>query len=328
MKALIIGYGSMGRRRIRLLQKLVDQVEIICVDSNPDRQKQADEMGFIVSGDLDTAIKEKPDLAFVCTSPGHHAEIILKLVNAGINVFTELNLVSNDYDDIIETAQNKNVTVFMSSTMLYNLQIQKIDELVKNTNKPVTYIYHIGQYLPDWHPWESYKDFFIGKKETNGVREILAIQLPWIINTFGKIELIDSNAQKCTNLEIDFNDSVICNFRHKNGSIGVFVADTVSRKATTSLEVIGEDLHIFWHGHNDDLQVYNIANNELQTISLYDNIEHRDGYADNIIENQYSDEIQDFLNAVNNGTKPRYSIEQDKYTLAIIDEIEGNNDNI
>ena len=33
MKALVIGYGSMGRRRIRLLRGLVENVDIVCVDS-------------------------------------------------------------------------------------------------------------------------------------------------------------------------------------------------------------------------------------------------------------------------------------------------------
>ncbi|MCR5289224.1 MAG: Gfo/Idh/MocA family oxidoreductase [Treponema sp.] len=323
MKTLIVGYGSMGRRRIRLLQNIVKDVEIICVDSNPERQMQAKEANIEAFSDLNVAINEKPDIAFVCTSPGHHAEIILALVNSRINVFTELNLLDNDYDKIISLAKEKDVTVFMSSTMLYNKQIQKIDEFVKSTKKPLTYIYHIGQYLPDWHPWESYKDFFIGRKETNGVREILAIQMPWIVNTFGKIKSLNSNAQRCSELDIDFNDSIVSNFVHENGNIGVFVADTVSRKATTSLEVIGEDLHLFWHGHNDDLQVYNPETKELETISMYNNVEHREGYADNIIENQYSDEIQDFIDAVYKKTTPKYSIEKDKYILKIIDEIEG-----
>lgn len=323
MKALIVGYGSMGRRRIRLLQKLVNDVEIITVDSNSERVKQAEEAGVKPFVDLQNALEEKPDIAFVCTSPGHHAEIIIKLLENNIHVFTELNLVDNDYDRIISTANEKNCVVFMSSTMLYNKMIGKIDEYVKKTTKPLTYIYHIGQYLTDWHPWESYKDFFIGKKETNGVREIFAIQLPWIINTFGKISSVTSNAQRCTGLDIEFNDSIIADMRHENGNIGVFLADTVSRKAVTSLEIIGEELHLFWHGHNDDLEVYDIEKKEVKKISVYDNVEHTDGYADNIIENQYSDEINDFLSAVFKGTESKYSIEKDKYTLSIIDQIEG-----
>ncbi len=323
MKALIVGYGSMGRRRIRLLKRLIDNIEIICVDNKPERLNQIKDADLKAYDDLNAAIDEKPDIAFVCTSPGHHAEMILTLIDAEINVFTELNLVDTYYDKIIETAKAKNVSVFMSSTMLYNKQIAQIDKFVKRTNKPVTYICHIGQYLPDWHPWESYKDFFIGKKETNGVREILAVQLPWIINTFGKITSVKVTAQKCTDLNIDFNDSLLINFMHENGNIGVFAADTVSRKAVTYLEIIGEDIHLFWHGHNDDLMVYDFKTKKMESVCAYENVEHTDGYADNIIENQYLDEIANFLNTVYKGTIPKYSIEKDKYTLSVIDAIEG-----
>ena len=134
---------------------------------------------------------------------------------------------------------------------------------------------------------------------------------------------MNSVSQRCTGLDIDFDDSSISCFTHENGNTGVFVADTVSRKAVTSLEVIGENIHIFWNGHNDDLKVYNIKTKELETVSMYESIEHCDGYADNIIENQYSDEIKDFLDAVYEGKTPRYSIEKDKYTLSVIDRIEG-----
>lgn len=323
MKALIVGYGSMGRRRIRLLCSLVKDIEILTVDSNPERIQQAKNDNVKAFSNLSDALAVEPDVAFVCTSPGHHAAIILELLQHGVHVFTELNLVSNDYGKITALAREKNKVVFMSSTMLYNKMIGKIQELVGQTTKPLTYIYHIGQYLPDWHPWESYKDFFIGWKETNGVREILAIQMPWLIETFGKIDSVNVQAQRCTGLEIDFNDSIIANMRHENGHIGVFTADTVSRKAITSLEIIGEELHLFWHGHNDDLEIYDYGEKCMKSITVYDQIEHREGYADNIIENQYTDEIADFLAAIREGTTSKYSIEKDAYTLSLIDKIEG-----
>ena len=188
MKVLVVGYGSMGKRRIRLLQRLIGDVHFVCVDRDPRRLEQARKAGHQGHENLGQAIDHLPDLAFVCTSPGHHAEIILQLVNARINVFTELNLVDKDYDSIMAKAEENKTTIFMSSTMLYDKRIMAIDKIVKKHKKPVTYIYHVGQYLPDWHPWESYKDFFIGKKETNGVREIYAIQMPWLIDTFGRAE--------------------------------------------------------------------------------------------------------------------------------------------
>lgn len=325
MKVLVAGYGSMGRRRIRLLRQIYPEIKIVCVDSNPERLEQIKNDGLEGYTDLKTAISKQPEIAFVCTSPEHHAEIILELVESGIHVFTELNLASTDYNKIIETAGKKGVIVFMSSTMLYDKRINYINEAVEKETQPLIYIYHVGQYLPDWHPWENYKDFFAGKKETNGVREIFAIQLPWIIDTFGPIESVSANGQKCTNMDIDYNDSIIASIKHKSGNIGVFIADIVSRKATTYLEVIGENIHIFWYGHNDDLFLFDMEEKRLKAVPIYDSIEHMEGYSDNIIENRYLDEIREFLRCVYKQGKPHYSLEKDAYTLSIIDRIEGMN---
>lgn len=319
---LVIGYGSMGRRRIRLAGELLSDVKYICVDNNEKRQIQARDDGHIAVSSLDKGLEFSPDAAFVCTSPGYHAEIILKLISAGVHVFTELNLTSDRYDLIEETAKKKGTVVFVSSTLIYKRQMEIFKAAVLEQNKPLTYIYHVGQYLPDWHPWESYKDFFIGKKETNGIREILAIQLPWIVDTFGKVKDIKVIKQNCTTLDIDFPDSVILNIVHENGCIGSFVADVTSRKAVTRLEIFGEDIHLFWDGHNDDLKTLNLETKELKDISVYAIEQHIEGYSDNIAEEPYKDEIKEFIGAIT-GKKVRYGLEQDTYVLSLIDKIEN-----
>ena len=324
MKVLVVGYGSMGRRRIRLYKQIDTDAKFICVDSNPERIKQIKEDGHTAYADLNEAVKEKPDYAFVSTSPLSHAAVIPILLQNKINTFTEINLSSKNYDEMIRLAKENDVKLFLSSTMIYKKQIQKIKEFVQKETQPLTYIYHIGQYLPDWHPWESYKDFFIGKKESNGCREIYAIQLPWIIDTFGEIERMSKVSQRSTKLEIDYDDSYITTFEHKNGSKGVFVVDVVSRVATTYLEIIGENLHITWDGSNDGLKIYNIAEKKIEKFIAYENLEHNDNYAANIVENTYLDEIKDFIRYVQNGTEPKWSIQKDYYVLNLIDKIEAN----
>ena len=318
---LIIGYGSMGRRRIRLVKELMPTVMFVCVDSKKDRQIQARNDGYIVVSSVEKGIEFSPDIAFVCTSPGHHAEIILQLLNAGIHVFTELNLTSDRYDEIKKAAEDNEVTIFVSSTLVYKRQMEKFTEIVDTQTKPLTYIYHVGQYLPDWHLWESYKDFFIGKVETNGIREILAIQLPWIIRAFGKIKQVNVLSQRCTDLDIEFPDTVILSILHENGHIGSFVIDVTSRKAVTRLEIIGEDIHVFWDGHNDDLYSLNLETKELEQDKVYDTENHIEGYSDNIAEEPYKDEISEFLEAIE-GHGVRYDLAQDEYVLGIVDEIE------
>ena len=64
MKVLVIGYGSMGRRRIRLYKQIEPTAHFICVDSNNERLKQVEHDGHTPFANLDDAIQEKPDLAY------------------------------------------------------------------------------------------------------------------------------------------------------------------------------------------------------------------------------------------------------------------------
>lgn len=313
----------MGRRRIRLLNQMLSDCEFICVDNNPTRLEQIKTDGHKGFETLSDAINEHPDIAFVCTSPGHHADIIIQLVSAHIHVFTELNLISDRYDEIINISKAENVKVFMSSTMLYDKQILAIEKAT-HYQQPLTYIYHVGQYLPDWHPWESYKDFFIGNKATNGCREILAIQLPWIIRVFGKVEKFSVIKKKNTLLDIDFDDTYIISMEHESGNTGVFICDVLARKAINYLEVMGENLHIRWDGTPNSLYAFDSDTCEMKVMKSYDSIEHVDGYASIINEDQYKDEVRAFLEWVDEDKKPSYSLADDKYILKLIDSIEGN----
>lgn len=323
VKILIVGYGSMGRRRIRLLERYSNSFSFLCVDTNSDRIKQIKEDNYVAYSNLTEAIDEKPDVAFVCTSPGNHANIILQLIKAGIDVFTELNLISDGYDEILYYAKTHNVKVFMSNTMLYDRQILAMMDIVGKKCENNTYIYHVGQYLPDWHPWENYKDFFIGRKETNGCREIMAIQLPWMIEMFGKINNYSVIKNKNTRLDIDFDDTFIISFEHERGNIGVFVCDVVARKAVSYLEIMGENIHIIWNGTPESLLVYDVNTKQMCLLPSYEKTEHIDGYADIINEDQYYDEINAFLKWVKGEAEPSYYLEDDKYVLELIDEIEG-----
>ena len=101
------------------------------------------------------------------------------------------------------------------------------------------YTYHVGQYLPDWHPWESYKDFFVGNKETNGCREILAIEMPWIVHIFGEIESVIYSKSRITELDIEFEDVYMLIINHKNGTIGSLIVDVVACEPVRDLRIIG-----------------------------------------------------------------------------------------
>ena len=188
----------------------------------------------------------------------------------------------------------------------------------------VNYTYHVGQYLPDWHPWENYKDFFVSDKKTNGCREILAIELPWLQKTFGEIVSWSVMKNKCSNLLIDYPDIYQVLFKHSSGVLGALQVDIISRRAVRNLEIYGENLHIQWDGTPDGLFEYNLAANEMEKVYLSEKVEHIEGYSSFVIENAYKNELRSFLDVIWGTGTAEYSFEEDKKTLRLIDAIEGN----
>ena len=323
MKALIVGLGSMGKRRIRLLKGIDPSIEIIGVDTWDERRAQVEEMGHKTFASIAEAAAEKPDVAFVCTAPLSHYAILKELLTYKINSFTELNLVKDGYEELMALAEANNTVLFLSSTMLYRGEINFILDEVKKYDKPVSYIYHIGQYLPDWHPWESYKNFFVGNKRTNGCREIFGIEMPWLIEAFGKVTDVYSVSNKVTDLDIDFDDRYFVTLTHESGARGVLSVDVVCPKAVRNLEVYGEGLHLFWEGNPKALYKFNNETKEKEFVNTYITFEHDSRYSDNIVENAYVDEMQNFLGVVKGTEQPKYSFSKDLYTISVMDKIEG-----
>lgn len=321
MNVCVIGLGSMGRRRIKLLLKCEYVDDIIGIDNNAERAKAiSDEYGIDTYLSLED-VKTELDCAFVCTSPQSHGVIIKDCLKKGMNIFSEINLVCDLYDENIRAAKEKDKILFLSSTPLYKAEMQIIDKKVKEDGTTCVYQYHVGQYLPDWHPWDNLNEFFISQQRTNGCRELFAIELPWLQNTFGTIMRINVIKRKITSMNIDFPDTYLVQIEHVNGNAGSLTIDVVSRHAVRYLEVFNENMYIRWNGTPDSLYEKNIASGELEQIPAGEYI-HERGYGDFINEYAYMKEIEGFFHALQ-GELPLYSFEQDKKILSLIDEIES-----
>ena len=323
MKLLIVGLGSMGKRRARLAKGMDASIEISGVDTTDSRRTEAEGLGITAYASIGEAVAaEKFDAALVCTAPITHAGIISKLLDAGLPVFTELNLVSDGYEENMKKAKEKGLPLFLSSTMLYRGETQYIKQQVEAFDKPVNYIYHIGQYLPDWHPWENYKNFFVGDKRTGGVREIFGIDLPWLLDTFGPVKSLHVEKDKISQLEVDYPDSYFVTLRHENGVKGMLAVDVVSPKAVRNFECFGEGLHLFWEGNPKGLYTFDHDKGEKLPVNTYESFEHDFRYSDNIVENAYVDELANFFAVLKGTEQPRYSFEKDLETIRLIEAIE------
>lgn len=325
---MVIGLGSMGNRRLRLLRKLHPKLRLCGVDMDEARRKSAEEAhGIVCYADIEKAIRvENPETAVISTSPLSHAAVIRTCLEAGLHIFTELNLVPDGYIENMALAREKERVLFLSSTLLYRDENRYIIDRVKDSDNSLNYRYHVGQYLPDWHPWESYQDYFVRDSRTSGCRELLAIELPWLCTAFGPITDIQVIHKKCTKLHIAYDDSYMLLLQHESGHHGSLCVDVVSRKPVRLFELYGENLYLTWGGRPETLCEWDFVKNVDRPIQPCQETEHQQGYADFIVENAYAKELTAFLTQIEQGIIAPYGFAEDLETLRWIDRIEKTKD--
>jgi hypothetical protein len=143
---------------------------------------------------------------------------------------------------------------FLSSTPLYRSENRWIIGNHGKTGARKFYTYHVGQYLPDWHPWEKYDEFFVGSPRTNAIREILCIELPWLTECFGKVADFSCSWSRTSSLNLPYPDTCQVLLRHADGTAGNLTVDCVSRKAVRNLRISGEEGTILWEGNSQSLR--------------------------------------------------------------------------
>ena len=101
----------------------------------------------------------------------------------------------------------------------------------------------------------------------------------------------------------------------------MLAVDVVSPKAVRNFEVFGEGLHLFWEGNPKAL--YEFKDGEKRPVDTYASFEHDSRYSDNIVENAYVDELANFFAVLKGEETPRWSFEQDRAAIAIMDRVQA-----
>ncbi|MCD4722128.1 MAG: Gfo/Idh/MocA family oxidoreductase [Desulfobacula sp.] len=323
---LVCGLGSMGKRRIRILKSLYPDISVVGVDSRQDRMTEVKTRFKIkVQTDFYKAFQEiTPQVVFVCTPPLSHDQFVLYSLENKAHTFSEINLTYNAYDAIIKSSKQNQRIAFLSSTSLYKKEMNWIAGQLNSNQGRASYRYHVGQYLPDWHPWEHFSKFFVAQKESNACREIMAIEFPWIINAFGKVKDLKVIKSNISELDLEYPDIFHLLFKHENGCVGTITIDCICVKAVRKLDIYSDQFYIKWNGKPDTLKIDSDKKGKAISVPLYDRIQKEANYEAFVIENPYIEEVEHFFNLIEgNQILPiLYGYEQDKYILKLIDEIE------
>lgn len=337
MKFLVIGLGSMGKRRVRNLIALGYQDSVAGFDLRHDRRTETGKYGISVYDSFENAMNGfKPDAFVISTPPNIHMHYAYIAEKNNIHCFLEASVV--DAEKILELSnkiKNKNLIMAPSCTMRYYPMPIRIKELINSgiIGKVLNFNYQTGQYLPDWHPWENIEDFYVSNPDTGGCREIVPFELTWLNDIFGDSQPLACVRRKLTNMQADIDDIYHCLFQYPNNVIGNVTVEVVSRpRATREIKILGLDGEIVYSADSNELRYINTAMQEWERIS-FETGTIEAGYINP--EEPYINEIKSYIDAIveiKNGKSPSYPNKlEDDYkilqTLYKLEEIsEGRND--
>lgn len=323
MKFLVIGLGSMGKRRIRCL-KTLGYNDILGFDLRSDRRDES-EFKYQISTFDDFQVMDlaKIDAFIISVPPDKHLKYIKIAIEKNIPAFVEASVISEDTKVAIEENKNKNIFIAPSCTLLFHPIIKDIKEIVKSNiyGHLTNFSFHSGQYLPDWHPWEDVKDFYVSKRETGGGREIVPFELTWITDVFGLPKEIKGFFSKTMNVGANIEDTYLFIMKFENG-LGSVIVDVASRFATRSLILNLEHAQIRWNWEEGLVKIFEADRNRWITLFQPEG-KSEIGYNKNIIEQMYVDEIDSFIKGIKDRKYYPNSLEKDLQVLELLDTIEN-----
>jgi predicted dehydrogenase len=305
VRFLVVGLGSMGKRRVRNLLALGHQ-QIAGFDPREDRRAEAHQKsGIETFSGFDLAVESfHPDVLVISTSPEYHMTYAWEGFERRVPCFIEASVV--DADRIFELHKrtvDTPLVIVPSCTMRYFPGPKKVAELIRagTIGRPLNINYQVGQYLPDWHPWERVEDFYVSNRATGACREIVPFELTWLNGIFGAPRPLACVKAKLTDINADIDDVYHCILNYPDGVLANICVEVISRpKATRELRVLGTLGEIVFSGEERCVRYANTAGTDWTRFELSGGTVEK-SYINP--EEPYIAEMRDFIEAVRQGDR-------------------------
>jgi predicted dehydrogenase len=261
MKFLIAGLGSIGRRHFRNLLALGEK-DVVLLRTRKATLPDDELAEFPVETDIHEALsRHAPDAVIVATPTSLHLDVAIPAAEAGCAILLE-KPVSHSLErlDVLQKAVQANRNrVLVGFQFRYHPTLNQARKLILDgtLGNILTAHVHWGEYLPQWHPWEDYRQSYAAQAELGGgVIVTLTHPLDYLRYLLGEVEALWSFNGHVSPLELNVEDSAEIGLRFASGAVGGVHVNYFQRPPVHRMEIVGTAGTLRWDNADGVLNFY------------------------------------------------------------------------
>jgi predicted dehydrogenase len=261
MKILIAGLGSIGRRHFRNLVALGEK-DLVLFRTRKATLPDDELAGYPVETEIHAALKTHQPAAVIVANPtALHLDIAIPAAEAGCHILLE-KPVSHSLEglDTLKNAAEKNGgRILVGFQFRYHPTLNQARELIQEgaLGQVLTVHAHWGEYVPNWHPWEDYRQSYAARADLGGgVIGTLTHPFDYLRYLLGEIDALWSFNGHISPFELDVEDVAEIGLKFTSGAIGGVHVNYVQRPPVHRLEIVGTSGTLRWDNADGTLHFY------------------------------------------------------------------------
>ncbi len=272
MKFLIAGLGSIGRRHLNMLREL-GQEDIALYRTHQSTLDDEALAGMPVYTDLRDALAQKPDAVIVANPTSLHMDVAIPAAEIGCHILLE-KPISDDLkrvDELRKVAEKSGSRILVGFQFRYHPTLNKARDLINEgaLGQILSAHSHWGEYLPNWHPWEDYRQSYAARADLGGgVIGTLTHPVDYLRYILGEVEETASLHGHVSPLQLSGVEDVgEIGIKFKSGAIGAVHVNYFQRPPDHRLEIVGTKGTLRWNNADGVLHHFDMPD-EFGTWSI------------------------------------------------------------
>jgi predicted dehydrogenase len=284
---LVIGCGSIGRRHIGNLVRLAAG-PVLAFDVREDRRREVrDRHGVEVYDRLEEAWERRPDVVLITAPTSLHVPLAREAARHGCHLFIEKPLADRreGVDELLREVRERGRVTLVGCNLRFHPGLRKVKTLLEDgmVGRVVAIRAEVGQYLPDWHPWEDYRQGYSARRRLGGGVILDAIhEIDYVRWLLGEVSTVACFSGQLSHLEIETEDTAALLLRGASGAVGEIHLDYVQRVYSRTCQVIGDEGTVRWDYSAGEVRCYTAQTREWQVFPNPPGWEPNDMYVDEL----------------------------------------------